>query len=392
MFEHQNKLSYFYKKQCTMLKNYFLAFLFTLSLTSFAQLTINSSDLPNGGEHILTSVAVLTSEDPTLTGPGYTWDFTSLTPSLQRYEIFDAAGTYTGYYNALYSPFTGVPTTYGKVNFTASLLPIPGMTVTMAYDFFKKSSTSLKQVGLAYTLNDSLPLPFEYTQADYVYNFPVNYGNVDSCNFKYSPHHIIPAGTLPFYYGGTGKRINEVDGWGTLTTPYGSYPTLRIKSTVTQTDTVFLDSVTGGIALPRPVKIEYKWLTPGAKVPLLQIDANILFGASQITSIIYIDSLRSEVPYIGINEISASSEFTVFPNPATEVINVQYTMAVSGKAGINIYNSLGQLISVVADGVFLTGKQTISLNTKALGLKAGVYFISFESGKTREVKKVVVGE
>lgn len=375
-----------------MLKNYFFAFLFTVSLTSFAQLTINSSDLPNGGENIRTSVAVTTTENPALTGAGYTWDFTSLTPSLQRNEIFDAAGTYTGYYNALYSQFTGVPTTYGKVNFTASLLPIPGMTVSMAYDFFRKSSTSLKQVGLAYTLNDSLPLPFEYTLADYVYNFPLNYGNSDSCNFKYSPHHIIPAGTLPFYYGGTGKRINEVDGWGTLTTPYGSFPTLRIKSTVTQTDTIFLDSVTGGILFPRPTKIEYKWLTPGAKVPLLQIDENIVLGASQVTSIIYIDSLRSEVPYIGINEIGSTSEFTVFPNPATEEINVQYTMTVSGKVNINIYNSLGQLISVVADGITLAGKQTISLNTKALGLKAGVYFISLESGRTRDVKRVVVGE
>lgn len=373
-----------------MLKNYFLAFLFTLQLTTFAQLTINSSDLPNGGENIRTSVAVTTTEDPALTGAGYTWDFTSLTPSLQRNEIFDAAGTYTGYYNALYSQFTGVPTTYGKVNFTASLLPIPGMTVSMAYDFFRKSSTSLKQVGLAYTLNDSLPLPFEYTQADYVYNFPLNYGNSDSCNFKYSPHHIIPAGTLPFYYGGTGTRINEVDGWGTLTTPYGSFPTLRIKSTVTQTDTIFLDSVTGGISLERPTKIEYKWLTPGAKIPLLQIDENIILGAPQVTSIIYIDSLRSEVPYIGINEINSSSEFKVFPNPATEEINVQYTMTVSGKVSINIYNSLGQLISVVVDGITLAGKQTISLNTKALGLKAGVYFISVETGRTRDVKRIVI--
>jgi hypothetical protein len=375
-----------------MLKNYFLAFLFTIHLASFAQLTINSPDLPNGGEEIMTSVALTTSEDPALTGAGYTWDFSSLTPSLQRYEIFDAAGTYTGYYNALYSPFTGVPTTYGKVNFTASLLPIPGMTVTMAYDFFRKSTTSLKQVGLAYTLNDSLPLPFEYTQADYVYNFPVNYGNVDSCNFKYSPHHIIPAGTLPFYYGGTGKRSNEVDGWGTLTTPYGSYPTLRIKSTVTQTDTIFLDSVTGGILFPRPTKIEYKWLTPGAKVPLLQIDENIVFGAPQVTSIIYIDSLRPEVPYIGVNEISSSAEFKVFPNPAAEVINLQYSLPVSGKVSINLFNSFGQLISVVADGIVMAGKQIISLDTKMLGLKAGVYFICFDSGKTIQVKKIVVGE
>ncbi|MDF2437880.1 MAG: hypothetical protein K0Q95_2256 [Bacteroidota bacterium] len=372
-----------------MFKNTLGAALLLSCTCSFSQITITTFDLPAGGDHILTSVALTAgTADLSLTGPNTTWDFSTLIPSFQRYEIFDAAGSYSGYYNALYNPFTGIPTTYGKVNFTASLIPIPGLTVSAAYDFFKKSTTNLKQVGLAYTLNDSLPLPFEYNVPDVVYNFPLNYQDADTCNFQYKPHHLIPTGTLPFYYGGTGTRFNEVDGWGMLTTPFGSFNTLRVKSTIMQTDTLYLDSTIGGFATPRPLRIEYKWLAVGKKVPVLQIEENIIGGAPVVTNVTYLDSLRSQVPYVGISELEAATDLQLYPNPASEKATLEFSLNKAAKVKISILNILGQTASSVSSQDFPIGKHTVSLNVGSL--EAGIYFVSMESGTRREVRKLVI--
>ena len=45
-----------------------------------------------------------------------------------------------------------------------------------AYNFYKESSTKLKQVGAGVTIN-SLPLPFSYNPHDTIYRFPLPCGN-----------------------------------------------------------------------------------------------------------------------------------------------------------------------------------------------------------------------
>lgn len=380
---------YFYKKNNAMFKNYFLAFSFLTATAASAQITLTSADLPNGGESILTSVATTVgAANISLTGINYSWDFSTLTPSFQRYELFAASGSFTFPYNLLYGPFAGVSSSYGKDNFTLGLLPIPGFTISSAYDFYKKSTANLKQVGLAYTINDSLPLPFQYTQADVVYKFPLSYLNVDSSNFKFEPHVLAVSlvGALPFYYGGEGKRVNTVDGWGTLITPFGTFSTLRVKSVITQTDTMNASGT--GFNIPLPTRTEYKWLAAGKKVPVLQVDES----AGIITNVTYLDSMRSGIPFIGIAEASSASNFTVYPNPASSNFNIQFSLAASAKVKISISNMIGQTQAVVANSGFGEGKQMVTVDLRELNLAPGIYFVNLESNGGRSVKKVVVSK
>jgi hypothetical protein len=377
-----------------MLKKCFIGYALLSAGFTFGQITLTSVDLPNGGENILTSVTnTLGSSDPALTGANYSWNFSDLAPAFQRPEVFAPQGSYAGsYLNQLYGPMpvVGVPTTYGKDNFTIGLLPVPGFAISSAYDYFKKSSASLKQVGLSYSINDSLPLPFEYTLSDIVYKFPMQYGNSDSCTFKFGPHHFVPSGTMPFYYGGTGKRVNEIDGWGTLVTPFGSFSTLRVKSVITQTDTLFLDSATGGILIPLPQRIEYKWFASGMVVPVLQIDENITGGMPQVTNITYPDSTRAGVPYIGIIEKEAINEFSIYPNPSSSVVSINFNLSAPSFVNITLLNSIGQLNTVIAGKHFAEGKQKLSINVNELNLAPGVYFVNFEYNNGRSIKKLVV--
>ena len=73
------------------------------------------------------------------------------------------------------------------------------------------------------------------------------------------------------YYGQSGHRVNLVDGWGTLITPFGTFQTLRVISTIDAIDTVYNTSLSAGTNIPRPLKYEFKWLATGKKIPVLNL-------------------------------------------------------------------------------------------------------------------------
>jgi hypothetical protein len=66
------------------------------------------------------------------------------------------------------------------------------------------------------------------------------------------------------------NRTSEVDGWGTLTTPFGSFQTLRVKSIIAEHDSIYIDSLGWGYGLDRTIT-EYKWLGNDQGIPLLQV-------------------------------------------------------------------------------------------------------------------------
>ncbi len=102
-------------------------------------------------------------------------------------------------------------------------------------------------------------------------SFPLTIGVSDSSESSRS--QIIPEFG---YYEIHRKRVNIVDGWGTLTTPNGTFQTIRIKSTVYSHDSIYIDSNNEGYSIDR-VETEYKWLGNGFGTPLLRIiESNLL--------------------------------------------------------------------------------------------------------------------
>lgn len=364
-----------------MRKNILLVAAVAMSGLAFGQITLHSSDFPNAGDSVLTSLANdIGTADQTLTGANYNWDYSFLTPSLQRYEKFDSPFTFTTPFNILFSVLN---TTYGRDNYTITSIPVPGITFDAAYDFYKKSSGSLRQNGAGYTIS-GIPLPFLYNNADTIYRFPMDYLNTDSCNFKFA---LPTIGVLPFYYGQTGHRVNVVDGWGTITTPYGTFSALRLKSTIAAIDTVYIDTLGFGFNIPRPLAVEYKWLAAGMKVPVLQINTTVLGATETITQVTYIDSVRSTVPQVGIAENTNSTNLVVYPNPSKGDVHVQYVLAAATKVKVSICNILGEVVMTMNTNS-AAGKNELVLDTKAL--QAGVYFVNLEGANFFEAKKIVV--
>ena len=294
----------------------FTGIIFSVGL--HAQITITSADMPNAKDSILFSTASITdSTDVTLTDTNFVWNYAKLKPTIQQYAKFDAPSTFTSPYNFLFNPLN---TSYGKDNYEFKSLPLPGAKIDAAYDFFKESTADLRQIGAGYMMNGT-PLPFLYSKNDIVYRFPMNYLNQDSCDYKYG----LPIPTFG-YYGQTGHRVNLVDGWGTLITPFGTYSTIRVRSAIAAIDTIYFDSFKYGTTIKRPLKIEYKWFAKGSKIPVLKIEGNAENDSVfTVTSVQFIDSLRHNIPHVGIADIAKENiKFDAYPNPAKDQFTVQY--------------------------------------------------------------------
>lgn len=105
--------------------------------------------------------------------------------------------------------------------------------------------------------------------------------------------------------------------------------------------------------------------------------------------IIYIRVLKTDIgtTSANISEYNTINAFSVYPNPATDVANVEIVSPVMTTATINVTNIMGQLIFTQAVDV------TAGSNTVTLGLEnvqAGVYFVSVEAQNFNQSQKLIV--
>ncbi len=348
---------------------------FTVSSLS-AQVTIGNSDMVGGGDSIRVSYALNSPIDHTLADTNYLWDFSGLTPLAQemiRYE------------NPSAIPFNFLATV-SLANASPDSLPFIGAVPSNFTDHWKSSSSSFRQVGFSfeYAPLGNFDVPVIFSNADYIYRFPLNYGNIDSSDADYD--FSIP--NLA-YIGQTIHRVNQVDGWGTLVTPFGTFSTVRVRSVIDRIDTIGLDSV-NGFTSARPTEIEYKWLAPGMKIPVLEIDAQILFSAEVVTNVQYQDSLRDSLFQVSVPEpVQVLSTATVYPNPASGNCSVSFIMQSSAPVELELTDVTGRVIRNY-------GKETAAAgyNVRAIelgGVAPGMYLLRIVSGTSVITRPIVAG-
>lgn len=369
-----------------MFKNLFFHALILFSFTLKAQtaITITASDMPNANDTVHVSVVnpndFITVPSPTSTGASYTWDYSSLSPDVQQDEAFDSPLNFTSPYNFLFNPFN---TSYGRNNYEFASIPLPNADISAAYDFFKESSSQLKQIGAGYIINN-MPIPFLYSEDDIIYEFPMTFSSTSTCNYKYGLD-IPNTG----YYGQSGTRTNVVDGWGTLTTPFGNFQTIRLKSTVAAVDTVYNNSLAFGANIPRPLKHEYKWLANGMKIPVLKIETTVINGNETISNVRYMDSTRSDVPQVGIAEnTTIRFKSSVYPNPCVNEFTVTYQLQRTIEVKMVLTDVIGKTVSALTVEGKTPGKHKETILTT--DLIPGIYFLTLQADSYQEIQKVVI--
>jgi len=325
-----------------------------------SQIVIDQNDMPQPGDTIRLSSTI---EYGTLnyqeTGNDFTWDFSSLLPVTQKVDTFVDFDETPWVYQLIF---------WGSSNLAKELIGFdqyPGFEITDAYEYYKTSSSEFKLVGNAATLN-GIPFPNKFDSPDVIFKLPLNPGSVDS---SYSSYDIALTGIG--YAGGWKKRVNFVDGWGTLITPYGSFQTIRLKSEVEQYDSIYIDTLGYGIPYLQYFT-EYKWLGDGFGEPLCTFTEN-----GPITTIDYIDSVRNLI--IGIPEEQANNNmFRIYPNPVGNEMNIQFTTPVNSEMKIVVFDLQGKKILEIFQDKNIEEPCTLALDISALNLETGIYFLAIK--------------
>ncbi len=283
-----------------------LAFLLATA-TASAQVTIGQNEMPHAGDALLKTRAV---SNPFLnygaTGANYTWNFTNLVAQAQETRSYQSVSSTNIVYALIYVDLFFNP---NRANHATEGVDIPFnqlLPIDNPYTFYLHTGSQYKKVGYGAEIA-GIPLPITFNQQDVVYELPLNYGNTSSSTSFYQ----LAVPNLA-YYGYGQERTNDVDGWGAITTPAGTYDVLRVHTVLNGKDSINIDTLSLGFAVERPAVHEYKWLAPGFRVPILQINTTELFGTEVITDVWFYDEPRSiEVVAPLAATLCAGGEYTL---------------------------------------------------------------------------------
>ncbi len=340
------------------------------------QIIIENSDMPTQGDTVRISYSLNTNlANYTETGEDYTWDFTGLVPTMQNIDTFVSISSTPIVYQFFFSFNSNLANRYlSNLSFTEYAL-------SDVYFFYSSTAGKFANTGYAATIN-GLPLPIKFDNPDVWYKFPLEYDNVDSStsNFEYNLPNMG-------YLGVNKTRKNTVDGWGTITTPFGTFEVLRVKSDVIEYDSTYIDSADTGYALNR-IYTEYKWLAKGQKEPILQITVDNTGGIV----INYRDSARIIEPPVTITEHTfVNNTLSVYPNPANTEMQVEFELQKSiSSINICLLDMTGRQVFSGKINNAVKGINHKTIYLKANNVKRGIYLMVIGIGNQRLSKKIIV--
>ncbi len=335
-----------------------------------SQIIINSDDMANENDEFIVSNSLQLSFDPNATGADYSWDFSELISFSQDTVEFVSISSMPFILQFVFNnPFDpAYQATEGKKMNNIDL--IPQIPIDDAYLFTKNSSSKIEELGYGVSFA-GVDLPIQYDNKKTLYEFPLAYGN--TANDDYSFSIAVPG---LGYLGESGNRSYEVDGWGSLTTSFGTFDVLRTKIEHNYEDTIYIDSSEFGITIPRELLV-YEWLAEDGGIPILQITTE--FGI--VTSVIYQDSLI----ITGINDlIVEENQFNLYPQPASDQVNINFDQLPKSNVNIIIYDLSGK---EVYKEVF-PGQKNIRLATSIFS--PGLYLLELKVDSFSKVEKLII--
>jgi len=140
------------------------------------------------------------------------------------------------------------------------------------------------------------------------------------------------------------KNVNY-DAWGTVTTPLGSYASLRSKQTIVRRDStdVFVAMLGGwqnNISTSADSSANYTWWANSVGFPLVE------FEMDSVGSVRNVSWLLALPMTVGVNEFTSATEINVYPNPAQDHINIVVDAA--KVSSVQIYDITGRMIESVS--------------------------------------------
>ncbi len=353
-----------------------LFLLFTSASTTIAQISITATDFPGKGDTVRYSITNNIFGNYTATGANYNWNFANLSAQSQtliKHFNPDEADFFT---QSLFGSAV-LPTYRATYYLPAKELPLATVSnlvdlpIEEIYRFFRKTNNEMTVVGLSIAAA-GFSLGKRADVIEIAYKYPMTYQqNYSSSGFV----NIDLSAFAPFSLKQYRERDSEVDGWGNITTPYGTFECLRIHHRIKELDSILIDLGQGPQWFPIDIPLihEYEWWTKDQKGPILKAKANEIFGIPIVNELQFRDKFRPQLN-VGVEEFAQEAP-QIYPNPSSDLIHLGEQ--VQGST-LLIINSLGQVVESRA------AVEVLDIS----GYSSGVYYAVFEKeGKVTMPRK-----
>jgi len=300
----------------------FLLFLLIFAFIASAQITVTHDDMPVPGMVIMRSMDTVNITEPGGAGLNQTWDFRSAVTHLSdtvNYEnpsevpggdLFPAANLAEG--RTIFDPSGDF---YNYIFWNSAE---DGMYAIGWNLFFGNPAFSFNSIQYYEPVPNTLPLPLNYGDSQTTTSTGTRYSSTWMENIQIDSSMIVSHINL----------VMTVDGSGTLMTPAGTYPALRVMEVSTHQDSSWVWTQAGGWEFERTqtyTLTNYKWYTNLlGEVATLSLDG-------ESTDFQFLSSV-----IIDVANLNFSSNINVFPNPAGELLYIKTRQA--GKQGRYIFN------------------------------------------------------
>jgi hypothetical protein len=327
-----------------------------------AQIFITSAHFIDVSDVVQLGIDANPSISHTPAGPNQTWDYGELNNSSIDFIALGMAEWYSA-----------------ASNFPTATLGTEDADGTQI--FFRKTSEAFDLIGAYGDLAETgTNTPVGFAPYQRQLSFPSTYGtsfeNVSTINLFID--NIEEADSVIVTI--TTHRFSEMDAWGTITTPFGTFPTIRqhIKDSTIQEATAYLFGLPVFNQSETVITHSFSFYTDAqnARYTLLQYnydpEANLLENVQW----------QMAAPILNINNEVETQVATIYPNPAVDEVHVQFDEPFNGE--LIVYDISGKTIAQ---------KQYSNLLQDAIDVNnwtPGVYFFQFISEKNTMLKKVIV--
>lgn len=268
-------------------------------MSASAQITITQSDFSNlNGVSVIQILDTtnLSAISPGNAGANQTWNLSAIGNDSQDTLMFQNAagvGCYNSFPNSTYA------------------MQIPGFE---GYVYIAMSSTSLDMLGMC-----GVFMPPDITIAPFTPGYKkITFPATMNTSFSGTTKQILQFG-LDNPPPDSGRIVSSisytttVDGWGNVTTPIGTYNSLRVKNIETKVDSMFMNIAGNwafaGLPPTTTVKTTYEWWVKN-NFPVATLEMN---AAGQVT-----DASYSVISSSGTDEPTSSIPTSyIYPNPAS---------------------------------------------------------------------------
>ncbi len=327
-------------------KNFILIAICLMGLGITAQPVITYNGNAPQIDDIYASSGDIGSFDPGPSGAGQNWDFSGIIPSFSNLvTAVDPAST----------PFAG--------EFSESNVAFHYTGNDEFYSFVEVTSSEMLNDGAGFEPGGANESFIHYTDAVKLLKYPFSFS--DSYTDTYFASYSFVEGMLTHEWG---NITVTADAWGSVTTPAGTFGnTLRVKREMVYTDSVWMSGVF--LYANTFTQTHYDWFTATSHTPVMSIS---------ITQDGTTATYRTDA--VGIDEDGIlNSQISLYPNPATDRINIELPDGVKGNTNIYLFDLAGKQVAHYEK----TGNGKFVADITAL--KPGEYIVRIKSSNRNQL-------